>query len=234
MTIYRLQLRYNTTNDRLRSGHPESSHHKIALLYANICNTESLQLRRLVIPLEHSNDPSVPTPSVAAWPPARSIVDVLFDVLFLQTVTDRNDTARQHWRYQQWRRVLSQMKVDSVFRRWLVEYGSGEDVNVTQICDGERLMGLAKASSFGEPSRSIIKLDLLSFRILAQVEVMASRLWGISIKSFDFTFCPILDVTSITCFSRAMPVPEPPGTFSSSTTSKLCYGLPSVYTCTHT
>ena len=36
-------------------------------------------------------------------------------------------------------------------------------------------------------SGSIVKLDLLSFRILAQVEVMASRLCGVSILSFDFT-----------------------------------------------
>ena len=131
----------------------------------------------------------------------------------------------------------SQMKVDSVFRQWLVEYGSDEDVNVTQICDGERLMGWAKASWFGEPSGWIIKLDLLSFRILAQVEAMASWLCGISVKSFDFTLCPILDVTSITCSSRTMPaptLPEPPETFSSSTTSKSCHGLPSVQTCTHT
>ena len=50
----------------------------------------------------------------------------------------------------------------------------------------------------GEPSESIIKLDLLSFRILSQVEVMTSRLCGILIKSFDFILCPIFAVTSIT------------------------------------
>ena len=41
--------------------------------------------------------------------------------------------------------------------------------------------GMSKASLFGEPLGSIIKLDLLSFRTLAQVEVMASRLCCISI-----------------------------------------------------
>ena len=66
---------------------------------------------------------------------------------------------------------------------------------------------MSKASWFGEPSRLIIKLDLLSFRILAQVEVMVSRLCGISNKSFDFTLCPIVAVTSITCSIRTMPAP---------------------------
>ena len=71
---------------------PESPHHdNIALFCANICKTDS-QLRRFVIPLEHSNDPPVPTPSVTAWPPTISSVDVLLEVLFLQTVTNRNDS----------------------------------------------------------------------------------------------------------------------------------------------
>ena len=66
---------------------------------------------------------------------------------------------------------------------------------------------MGKASWLGEPSGLIIKLDLLSFRILAQVEVMASRLCGISIKFFHFTLCPILAVTSITYSSRTKPAP---------------------------
>ena len=97
------------------------------------------------------------------------------------------------------------MKVGSVFRRWIAKYGSGEEeVNVTQMHVLWRLMGgggggwMDKASWFGEPSGSFIKLNLLSFRILAQVEVMASRLCGISIKSFDFTLCPILGLSPVT------------------------------------
>ena len=104
------------------------------------------------------------------------------------------------------------------------------------MCDGERPYGMGKASWFGEPSGSIIKVDLLSFRILTQVEVMASRLCGISIKSFDFTLCPILVVTSITFSSITMPaptLPEPPGPFSSRTTSESCHGLPSVQIWNH-
>ena len=46
------------------------------------------------------------------------------------------------------------------------------------------------------------KAGSVIFQILAQVEVMASRLWGISINSFDVILCPILAVTSITCSSR--------------------------------
>ena len=74
---------------------PESPHHdKIALFCANICKTDSpQQLRRLVIPLDHGNDRSVPTPSVAAWPPTISIVDVLLEVLFLQAVANKNDNS---------------------------------------------------------------------------------------------------------------------------------------------
>ena len=59
---------------------------------------------------------------------------------------------------------------------------------------------MGKASWFGEPSESI-KAGPVIFQILAQVEVMASRLCGISIKSFDVTLCAILAVTSITCSS---------------------------------
>ena len=68
--IYRQQHRYNSTSDTCAVVGPESPHHdKTALFCANICKTDSpQQLRRLVIPMEHSNDPSVPTPSVAAWP----------------------------------------------------------------------------------------------------------------------------------------------------------------------
>ena len=94
------------------------------------------------------------------------------------------------------------------------------------MCDGERLMGWAKHYGLGS-RRSVIKLDLLSFRILTQVEVMASRLCSISIKSFDFILCSILASTSITGSSRTRP--EPPWTFSSSTTSESCHDLPSVW-----
>ena len=116
----------------------ESPHHdKIALFCANICKTDSPQLRRLVILLEHSNDPSVPPPSVAAWHPTISTVDGLLEVLFLQTVTDRNDcNGPQLFNIG----VIcngedpSQMKLSSTFRRRMVEYGSGEEeVNVQQM-----------------------------------------------------------------------------------------------------
>ena len=64
-------------------------------------------------------------------------------------------------------------------------------------------MRMGKTSWFGEPSGSILKLVLLSFIIYAQV--VASQLYGITVKSFHFTLCPILAVTSFTCSSRAMP-----------------------------
>ena len=50
-------------------------------------------------------------------------------------------------------------------------------------------MGIA--SWCGEPSGSIIKLDLLSLKILAQVEIMASRLCGIS-SSPTISHCALL------------------------------------------
>ena len=107
----------------------ESPHHdNIVLFCANICKTDSSQqLRRLVIPLEHSNDPSVPTPSVYAWPPnnihCRRPVEVLF---FHRQERLQWATARQHWRYQ--------VKVGSIIRRRMAEYGSGEEeVNVMQM-----------------------------------------------------------------------------------------------------
>ena len=62
-------------------------------------------------------------------------------------------------------------------------------VNITQMHVRENY-GVGKASWFGAPLRSIIKLDPLSFRIFAQ----ASQLCSISIKSFE--------VTSITCSCR--------------------------------
>ena len=80
-TIYYRQHRYNATNDHPHSGHPH--YDKIALF----CATDLPQLRWCVIPLEHSNHPSVPTPFTATWPTTISIVDVLLEVLFLQTIT---------------------------------------------------------------------------------------------------------------------------------------------------
>ena len=94
-TIYHLQHRYNTnnsTNDRPRSGHPRVTTPQQDFLFcANICKTDSPQQLRRLIPMEHSKDTSLPTPSVAAWPPTISIVDVLLKVLFLQTITDTKD-----------------------------------------------------------------------------------------------------------------------------------------------
>ena len=85
--------------------------------------------------LEHSNDPSVPTPSVAAWSPTVPIVDVLLEVLILQTVTDRNDCNGPQLvnigAISNGEETSSQMKVSSVFRRRMAEYGSGEEVNDT-------------------------------------------------------------------------------------------------------
>ena len=130
----------------------------------------------------------------------------------------------------------SQIKVSSLFRWQMAEYWSGvEGVNVMQMHVWWReTCGVGKASWFGEPSGSVIKPDLLSLRILAQVEVKASRLCSISVKSFNFTLCPISAVTSIACSSRTVPtptLPEPPGTFSSSTTSESSHDLSSVRIC---
>ena len=75
---------------------------------------------------------------------------------------------------------------------------------------------MGKASWFEEPSGSVINLDPL----FVQVEVMASRLCGILIKSFDITLCPNLALTSITFSSlpvTAPTLPEPPGTSSGNT-----------------
>ena len=81
----------------------------------------------------------------------------------------------------------------------------------------------------GKPSGSIIKLNLLFFRILVQVEVMASRVCGISINSFDFTLCPVWpSPASHVPAGTAPTLPEPPETFYSSTTSESCHGLHSV------
>ena len=110
-------------------------------------------------------------------------------------------TARQHWRYQQWRRVLF-----SDESRFCISTADGRVRVWRRRGDGET-HGVGKASWFWETSGSIIKLDLLSFIILAQVEVTASRLCDISIKSFDFTLFPILAVTSITCSRRTMLAP---------------------------
>ena len=139
-------------------------------------------------------------------------------------------TAHQHWRYQQWRRVL--FSDESRFcilmacgRVWV--WGRRCEL-YTDTCVMERdSWGGQSIMVLGEPSGSVIKLDLLSFRILTQVEVMASRLCSISIKSFDFILCSILASTSITGSSRTRP--EPPWTFSSSTTSESCHDLPSVW-----
>ena len=142
-TLYRLHHRYNTTNNtnaRPRSGRPRvTTPRQDPLFCANICKTDSpQQLRRLVIPLEHSNDPSMPTPSGVAWSPTISIVDVLLEVLFLQTVTDRNDCSGPQLvnigAISHGEESSSRMKVGSVFRRRMAEYGSGEEeVNVTQM-----------------------------------------------------------------------------------------------------
>ena len=120
---------------------PESPHYdKIALFCANICKTDSPQLRRLVIPLEHSNDPPVPTPSVAVWPPnnIHCRCPARGPILTNRQRQERVQwaTARQHWRYQQWRRVLS-----SDESRFCISTGDGRVrvwrrrglVNVTQM-----------------------------------------------------------------------------------------------------
>ena len=94
-TSYRLQHRCtttNSTNDRPRSGRPRvTTPRQDRFLLRQHLQDRLPQLRRLVIPLEHSSDPLMPTPSVAAWHPTISIVNVLFEVFLLQTDTDRND-----------------------------------------------------------------------------------------------------------------------------------------------
>ena len=89
-------------------------------------------MKRLVIPLEHSIDPSVSTPSIAAWPPTVSIVEVIF----LQTDTDRNDCNGPQLvnigAISNGEESSSQMKVGSVFRQRMAQYGSSEEeVNIT-------------------------------------------------------------------------------------------------------
>ena len=144
-TIYRLQHRYNTsnsTNDRPRSGRPRvttprqgrfilSQHLLDRFTTTDTArHTTGTQQR----PISHS----VPTPSVAAWPPTISIVYVLLEVLFLQTVTDMNDCYApqliNNGAISNGIETSSQMKVGSVFRRRMSEYGSGEqEVNVMRI-----------------------------------------------------------------------------------------------------
>ena len=100
-------------------------------------------------------------------------------------------TSCQHWCYQQWRRILFSdeswfwiLTVDGRVRVWRRK---DEHFAVHVWC--RETNGVGKASWFGEPLGSVIKLDLSSFRILSQVKVMASQLCSISIKSFDFTLC---------------------------------------------
>ena len=126
-------------------------------------------------------------------------------------------TGRQHWRYQQWRRVL----------RWMAEYESGEkELRVTQIHVWRR-------ETFGG-GQSIMVWGAIGINHKAGLVIsqnMASRHCGISIKSFDFILYPILTVTRCTCSSRTKHVPTLPEssvTLSSSTKSKSCHGLPSV------
>ena len=197
--IYQLQLRYNTTNST--NNRPRSGRQHTTTFRANICKTQ--QLRRPI-----GADTVSRRLSMSSSRSYRNDCNVPQLVNF--GAISNGEKSSCH------------LKVGSVFRRRMAEYRSGKKVvNVTQMnVSWRETRGVGKASLFEEPSDSIIKLDLLSFRILAQVEVMASRFYGISFKSFDFTLCPILAVTSITCSNRSMPtptLPEPPGTFSSST-----------------
>ena len=171
------------------------------------------------MPLEHSNDPSVPTPSVAAWPPTISIVDVLFDVLFLQTATDRNDTARQLWCYQQWRRVLfsdeSQFCISTVVGRvrvwrrfesyadmwWRETHGVGKSIMVWGAIGMNHKDGPVIFQNIG-PCRGngVTALRYINRVLRLHILPYFGR------------------------FSRIMPaptLPESPGSFSSSTTSKI-------------
>ena len=93
------------------------------------------------------------------------------------------------------------------------------------MCDGET-HEVGKLSWFGEPSESIIKLDLLSFRILAQVEVMASRLCGILIKSFDFIFWPSSALRSSKTIVVVVVVVVLFVSKHKKTNIKICYHLP--------
>ena len=71
-----------------------------------------------------------------------------------------------------------------IYRRRMAEYWAGkEGERFADACVMKQTHGVGKSSWFGEPSGSVIKLDLLSFRILAQVEVMVSQLCGISINA---------------------------------------------------
>ena len=134
-TIYRLQHRHNSTNstnDRPRSPHYD----KIALFYINIYKTDSTeQMRRLVIPLEHSNDTirrRLASNNIHFRRPAQG------PILTKRHRQERlqRTTARQHWRYQQWRRILFSDEISSVFRRHLAEYG--EEEVMADVCVMER------------------------------------------------------------------------------------------------
>ena len=96
---------------------PGSPHHdNIALFCANTRKTDSpQQLRRLVMPLEHSNDPPVPPPSVAAWPPTifysykpspTGTTAMGTQLVNIGAISNREESSPQ-------------MKVGSVFRRWI-------------------------------------------------------------------------------------------------------------------
>ena len=90
----------------------------------------------LVIPI-HENMASGPwtTSSVSAWPPTVSIVHVPLEVLFLQTVTERNDcSGRQLVTISNEEESSFHMQVASLFRRRMAEYGCGEEeVNVSHM-----------------------------------------------------------------------------------------------------
>ena len=95
-TVYCLQHRFNTSNnDHPRSGHPRVTTPRqdrfILRQHLKDWFTTTTETARHTIGTQQR--PISATPSVAAWTPTISIVNVLLEVLFLQTVTDRNDCS---------------------------------------------------------------------------------------------------------------------------------------------
>ena len=152
-----------------------------------------------VPPLEHSNN------TVRRRLASNSIfIHVIFEVVFLHTVTDRTDCNGPQvvniGAIGKCRRLSSQMKVGSVFRRRMAEYGSGEEeVKVMQMHYGDRPMGGQNIIGWG----TIGIINKAGHVIV--LNIGPGRGNDVTIKFFEFTLYPILAVISITCSSRIKP-----------------------------
>ena len=165
MTIYRLQHRYNTTNTT--NGRPRRGCPRVTTLRQNRFILRQHLQGLFTITTGSARHTTGTQQRLVTADTARcrlastiSIVDVLLEVLFLQTVTDRIDCSGPQLvnigAISNGEESSFQMKVGSVLRRRMAENGSGEEeVNVTQMHVWWReTHRVSKASWFGEPSVS--------------------------------------------------------------------------------